>query len=152
MRVVNARRILWKTKVQFQKVWQGQVRCKNRKFHAFLTGEQMANAKSSTKQMRPGPATRAASFVDLRDCLSATWGSGTTATVQPRSRERHTYRCCCANGNSESPLANSRGSQQPNPSSESGRGGSRNAWATSTHSRAFGFPPAIHPRELPVCR
>jgi len=66
MRLVNARRILWKTKVQFQKVCQGQVRCKNRTFHAFLAGEQMANTKSSPKQMRPGPATRAASFVDLR--------------------------------------------------------------------------------------
>jgi len=28
MRLVHARRFLWKTKVQFQKVWQGQVRCK----------------------------------------------------------------------------------------------------------------------------
>jgi hypothetical protein len=140
MRLVNARRILWKTKVQFQKVWQGQVRCKSRTFHAFLAGEQIANTKSSPKQMRPGPATRAASFVDLRRLPFRHLGQrndGTSSAALAktphlplRSRKRQ-FRIAARR---------SRGSQQPNPSSESGRGGSRNAWATSTHSRAFGFP------------
>jgi hypothetical protein len=42
--------------------------------------------------------------------------------------------------------------QRPSPLQRADRRGGRNARATSLRLRASDFPPAIHPRELPVCR
>jgi|GEM_PF-3755552 hypothetical protein len=67
--------------------------------------------------------------------------------------ERHIYRYCCRNGDSENPhSATPAVASSPTQLKE---------WAVEeaampgqparTHAR-FRFPPAIHPRELPVCR
>ena len=63
--------------------------------------------------------------------------------------ERHIYRYCCRNGDSENPhSATLCGSQQPNPAQRVGSGGGRNARATSTHSRAFPISPGNSPSRI----
>lgn len=108
--------------------------------------------KTETNAAR-GQPPRAASFRKSSRlpsrCLSAVgrWHrSDSTLLI----RERHIYRCCRRAVIFKSRLCDFRGGQRPNPAHRAGSGGGRNARATS-HARASRFPPAIHPRELPVC-
>src|SRR5271163_549227 len=47
---------------------------------------QISGKMASRKEMRPGPATPAASCVDLKSCLPAARSSETTVLVRQRSR------------------------------------------------------------------
>jgi hypothetical protein len=109
--------------------------------------------------MRPGPATPVASFVDLSSCLPAARSGETTALVRQHSHLRGAPHlpALAAEHDSENMIRRTTALQPSRrPAAQlaqraSCRGG-RNARATGTRSRASNFPPAIHPRELPVCR
>ena len=117
--------------------------------------QNLRQEKPSKPNAARGPATlephRSWTF---EACLPAAFGSGTTALIRQHSpSERHIYQCGCrvVIPGITTP-ATSAVSQQPNPAHRAGSGGGRNARATGVRSRASDFPPAIHPRESPVCR
>jgi len=94
--------------------------------------------------MRPGPATRAASYVV--SCL-AEW------PLQPDSARRSAAfaKARCRSVTLGPRIDNRHGWPAAFPAPKSRRGGGRNARATSPRLRALsGVPPAIHPRESPA--
>jgi hypothetical protein len=67
--------------------------------------------------------------------------------------ERHIYRYDCRSAIRENRnSATSAAASGPTQLNEPDCGGGRSARATSTRLRVSDFPPAIHPRESPVCR
>jgi hypothetical protein len=117
-------------------------------------GEQKENAQSRPKNAARGPATlephRFVNFKTASPLLSVA-----ERPQRPDSthifRECHIYRCHCRTMIPRTTALQLRGDQRPNPAQRAGSGGGRNAWATQKRSRVSDFPPAIHPRELPVC-
>jgi hypothetical protein len=117
------------------------------------------NKRRSRSQAGKNAARRPATFEPHHSwtcavCLPAAFGSGTTAPVRQHSEsECHIYRCGCRAaipGITTRQLL--RFTSSPTQLFGAGSRGGRNARATGWRSRASGFPPAIHPRESPVCR
>jgi len=123
-----------------------------------FTGEQKENKKSSgAKQMRPEPAIRAASFVDPSRLPARRFKrSGTTVAVRQRSNclRSATFTVTVAelwfeNHNS----ATSATANGPPQLNRAGTWRRPQCPGNQHHAHArFQFPPAIHPRESPVCR
>jgi hypothetical protein len=100
--------------------------------------------------MRPGPATRAASFVDLPACLLTARSSETTLLVRQRSRGvPHLPVLVAERRFKELTLRNLCGSQPAaQPVHRAGSGGGRNARATGTRSRALPNVPGNSPSRI----
>ena len=101
--------------------------------------------------MRPGPATRAAWFVDLFSCHPAARSCGSTLLVRQRSEECHIYQygLHCRDSMNRV-VANLAVIAAANPLQE--RTVKEAAMPSGNRSCAharFQFPPAIHPREFP---
>ncbi len=93
----------------------------NTAFHAFNRRRTNSEYKVKGQKMRPKGQPPSSRIVRRPSKLpSATQSSGTTATVRQGSRERSTYRCGCANGDSESPLDNYCGSKRSSPAQKAG--------------------------------
>jgi hypothetical protein len=104
------------------------------------------------KQMRPGPATRAASFVDLLSCLPAARSRGPTVLVRQRPRGVPLLPVLAAGWRfGESPRRNPCGGQRPRPLRRADRRGGRNARATGMRSRAFPISPGNSPSRIASC-
>ena len=101
--------------------------------------------------MRPGPATPAASSVDLLTRLVRHSRGGMMLLARQRSRGSAAFAKAGCTRDLAITKHNRCGGQQPIPTHERDRGGGRNARATSSRSHAFPIcPPAIHPRESPA--
>ena len=101
--------------------------------------------------MRPGPATPAASSVDLLTRLIRHSRGGMTLLARQRSRGSAAFAKAGCTRDLATTQRNRCGGRQPIPTHERDRGGGRNARATSSRSHAFPeCPPAIHPRESPA--
>ncbi len=108
------------------------------------------------KQMRPGPATRAASFVDLNPCLPAARSGETTVLVRQRPRRVPHLPVLAAEHDSEKMIRRI-ASLQPLrwPAAQPAQGascrGGRNARATGMRSRAFPISPSNSPSRIASC-
>jgi hypothetical protein len=101
--------------------------------------------------MRPGPATPAASSVDLPTRLIRHSRGGMMLLARQRSRGSAAFAKAGCTRDLATTMRNRCGGRQPIPTHERDRGGGRNARATSSRSHAFPIcPPAIHPRESPA--
>jgi hypothetical protein len=100
--------------------------------------------------MRPGPATQAASFVDLSSCLPAARGRGSMVPVRKRSLGVPHLPVLAAEWWFVEPLRCNPAVTGGQPAQRAGCRGGRNARATGCAHALFQFPPAIHPRELPA--
>jgi hypothetical protein len=101
--------------------------------------------------MRPGPATPAASSVDLPTRLVRHSRGGMMLLARQRSRGSAAFAKAGCTRDLATTMRNRCGGRQPIPTHERDRGGGRNARATSSRSHAFPIcPPAIHPRESPA--
>src|ERR1700733_11555934 len=103
--------------------------------------------------MRPGPATRAASFVDLPACLLTARSSETTLLVRQRSRGVPHLPVLVGSVDSRNrPCATSAVvSQQPNPFTEREVEEAAMPGQPARARARFRMSLAIRPRELPVC-
>jgi hypothetical protein len=112
--------------------------------------------KVPQKQMRPGPATRAASFVDLNPCLPAARSGETTVLVRQRPRRVPHLPVLAAEHDSENMIRRT-ASLQPlrwpaaQPAQGASRRGGRNARATGLRSRAFPISPSNSPSRIASC-
>jgi hypothetical protein len=106
--------------------------------------------------MRPGPATRAASSVDLNPCLPAARSSETTVLVRQRPRRVPHLPVLAAEHDSENMIRRI-ASLQPLrwPAAQPAQGadcrGGRNARATDSRSRAFPISPSNSPSRIASC-
>ena len=103
------------------------------------------------KQMRPGPATRAASFVDLSSCLPAARSNGTTVPVRQRSQGVPLLPVRAAKRDSENHCSATLRRPAAQPAPGAGCRGGRNARATGTRSRAFPISPGNSPSRIAGC-
>ena len=111
--------------------------------------------------MRPGPATRAAFYVDSWSRLSP-HGGGMTASARQRSkpyRVPHLPEASCGLVTLRSRIHNRAVGQRPCPASCSEELGAdwgsrpqRPGQPVRARARFLDSPPAIHPRESPGCR
>jgi len=135
-RGVTAARALWVEDSGHPR-WSAQIRTEN----------------APQKQMRPGPAIRAASFVDLSSCLPAARNSGTTVLVRQRSQVLgvpHLPVLAAEPWFWESPLCNPCAGQRPNLLQERAVEEAAMPGQPIRARARFQFPLAIHPRELPA--
>jgi len=117
------------------------------------------SAKSAAqKQMRPGPATQAASFV-VSCSASSPLGGGMTASARQRSKGvPHLPKPVAGSSSRDHKPATAAVASGPGPApcfkerrTKSKGGGGRNARATSRAcARFLECPPTIHPRESPT--
>ena len=108
------------------------------------------------KQMRPGPATRAASFVDLNPCLPAARSGGPTVPVRQRSRRVPLLPVLAAEHDSENRIRRIAFLQPlrwpaAQPAQRASCRGGRNARATGSRSRAFPISPSNSPSRIASC-
>jgi len=105
--------------------------------------------------MRPGPAIRAASFVDPSRLPARRIGAAGRLyrSDSAHMNERHIYRYGCGTVIREPQLSNLCGGRRPTPTHRAGTWRRPQCPGNQHHAHArFQFPPAIHPRESPVCR
>jgi hypothetical protein len=101
--------------------------------------------------MRPRPATRAASFVDLSPCFLAVRDSETTVLVRQRSQGVPLLPVLAESRDSKNQDRTASAVASGPTRSKSG-GGGRNARATGTHSRArFRMSPGNSPSRIASC-
>jgi hypothetical protein len=119
-------------------------------------GEQNTKIKSirecRTKQTRPGPATRAASYVVSCSALSPLSG-GMTASARQRSKgvPPHLPKPVADPSPCDHESTTATVGQRPCPAPRSRMGRRPQRLGNQSRLRAFsGFPPAIHPRESPA--
>jgi len=102
--------------------------------------------------MRPGPATQAASFVELSSCLRTARrprDEGTGPTALARSATFTGTGCGTAIRRIAFPHPLRLPAAQP--AQRAGCGGGRNAWATDTRLRAFSISPGNSPSRIAGC-
>ena len=153
MRLVNARRILWKSKPDSKKVGVCFRPSCQQGFHQAMYRRTNGESKSqATKQMRPGPAIQAASFVDLSRFpphREARRDDGTGPTALPG--ECHFYQYELQNAIRRIAFHNLCGSQRPNLFKEQEVEKAAMPGQPARVRTRSGMSPTIHSRESPAC-
>ena len=113
--------------------------------------KKIRKARTSKKQMRPGPATRAALLVDFLSCLYRRSGGQMTLLARQRSLGAPHLPKPAAEVIPRSQVCIHRGGQRSSPALRAGWGRRpRRPNNQYTLTRVSGMSPAIHPRELPA--
>ena len=166
-RLVNARRALWKTQAKPKKIGQltpcgdSRLGCAAKAKpgggrSSFSVGEQKTKIKrdvtSCQKQMRPGPATRAAFVRGFLLCLSTAKRCNDRFSPTALERSAAFAKASCRFVTLRR-TCDRYGGQRPCPAPRSKGGGGRNARATSrAYARFAGISPGNSPSRITGCR
>ncbi|MEY2394753.1 MAG: hypothetical protein QOF94_1098 [Acidobacteriaceae bacterium] len=152
MRLVNARRILWKSKPDSKKVgacFHPQCR---QSFHkiTYRRTKGEAKVKPQNKCGPDQPSEPHRSWISLV-CLPTARRGGTTALVRQRSRGSATFTSTKCRMRFVESLSAPYAAASGQPARRAGSGEGRNARATSTRSRAFPISPGNSPSRIASC-